>query len=286
MKPFQKVIKYGAIAFGLYLCFIIISAIVFIITTVSGIFLGANTLKQYQHDSKKVEISSFEEKYDDIQNLNIELDASELVVKTGEEFKIEVHNATNKFYSKLEGNTLKIRDNRSGIKLFNISEENVPEIILYIPQDCQFDNVKIEAGINETYIENINAKEIKIDTGVGKFTIDNIQSDYLNIDGGAGETIINNAKLNKIDLDIGVGKFVINIDDVENAKVEAGIGQLILNINQNKEDYKINAETGIGNLLIDGQNVKGDTSIGTGNKYIKVEAGVGEIQVNFLQNTL
>lgn len=286
MKPFQKVIKYGAIAFGLYLCFIIISAIVFIITTVSGIFLGANTLKQYQYDNKKVEISSFEEKYDEIQNLNIELDASELVVKTGEEFKIEVHNVTNKFYSKLEGNTLKIRDNRSGIKLFNISEENVPEIILYIPQDCQFDNVKIEAGINETYIENIKAKEIKIDTGIGKFTIDNIQSDYLNIDGGAGETIINNAKLNKIDLDIGVGKFVINIDDVENAKVEAGIGQLILNINQNKEDYKINAETGIGNLLIDGQNVKGDTSIGTGNKYIKVEAGVGEIQVNFLQNTL
>lgn len=286
MKPFQKVIKYGAIAFGLYLCFIIISAIVFIITTISGIFLGVNTLRQYSHDNEQIITSSFEEKYDDIQNLNIKLDASKLVIKTGEEFKVEVDKPTNKFYSKLEGNTLKIRDNRSGIKLFNISEEDVPEIIVYIPQNCKFDNVEIEAGINETYIENIKAKEIKIDTGVGKFTIDNIESDNLNIDGGAGETIINNAKLNKIDLDVGVGKFVMNIDDVENAKVEAGIGQLILNINQKKEEYKINAETGLGNLLIDGQNVKGDTSIGSGNKYIKVEAGVGEIQVNFLQNTL
>lgn len=34
MKPFQKVIKYGAIALAIYLSIMIISVIVFIITTI------------------------------------------------------------------------------------------------------------------------------------------------------------------------------------------------------------------------------------------------------------
>ena len=40
MTPFQKVIKYGAIAFAIYLCIMIISMIIFGITCIFGISVG------------------------------------------------------------------------------------------------------------------------------------------------------------------------------------------------------------------------------------------------------
>jgi len=43
MTSLQKVIKYGAMAFGFYLVFVIISAIVFGITTIFGISFGINS---------------------------------------------------------------------------------------------------------------------------------------------------------------------------------------------------------------------------------------------------
>ena len=59
MTPLQKGIKYGAIAFGFYLVFVILSAIIYGITAIFGISIGINTYKSYTTQEETV-ISSFE----------------------------------------------------------------------------------------------------------------------------------------------------------------------------------------------------------------------------------
>lgn len=286
MTPLQKVIKYGAIAFGFYLVFVILSAIIFGITAIFGIFLGINTYKSYTTKEEMI-IESFEETFEDVGNLDVKLNVSKLTIKTGDEFRVEVKNPTDEFYCNMDGDTLKIRDERSNANLFNFSNEDViPEIILYIPQNQEFSNIEMEAGVNETYIEKIVADKVDIETGVGKFTIGEVKADVANISGGAGETNIEKSTLNELKLEAGVGKFVINSEISEEAKIDAGVGQLIVNLEGNKENYKVKTSTGLGNLLVDGKKAEDNQIIGDGNSYIKVEAGVGEVQINFLENNI
>lgn len=286
MTPLQKVIKYGAIAFGFYLVFVILSAIIFGIVTIFGVFLGIDTYKSYT-TKEEVIMESFEETFESASNLDIKLNVSKLTIKIGDEFRVEVKNPTDEFYCKIDGDTLKIRDERANVNLFNFSSDDViPEIILYIPQNQEFSNIEIEAGVNETYIEKIVADKVDIETGVGKFTIGNIEADVANISGGAGETNIEKSTLKELKLEAGVGKFVINSKISEEAKIDAGVGQLIVNLEGNKESYKVKASTGLGSLLVDGKKAEDNQIIGDGSSYIKVEAGVGEVQINFLEDNI
>lgn len=286
MTPLQKVIKYGAIAFGFYLVFVILSAIIFGIVTIFGVFLGIDTYKSYT-TKEEVIMESFEETFESANNLDIKLNVSKLTIKTRDEFRVEVKNPTDEFYCKMDGDTLKIRDERSNVNLFNFSNDDViPEIILYIPQNQEFSNIEIETGVNETYIERVVADKVDIETGVGKFTIGDIEADVANISGGAGETNIEKSTLKELKLEAGVGKFVINSKISEEAKIDAGVGQLIVNLDGNKENYKVKTSTGLGSLLVDGKKAEDNQIIGDGSSYIKVEAGVGEVKINFLESNI
>lgn len=286
MTPLQKVIKYGAIAFGFYLVFVILSAIIFGIATIFGVFFGIDAYKSYT-TKEEVIIESFEETFESANNLDIKLNVSKLTIKTGDEFRVEVRNSTDDFYCKMDGDTLKIRDKKSNVNLFNFSNNDVmPEIILYIPQNQKISNIEIETGINETYIEKIVADKIDIEAGVGKFTIGEIKADVANISGGAGETNVEKSTLNELKLEAGVGKFVINSEILQEAKIHAGVGQLIVNLEGNKESYKVKASTGLGSLLVDDKKAEDNQIIGDGSSYIKVEAGVGEVQINFLEKNV
>lgn len=284
MTSLQKVIKYGAMAFGFYLVFVIISAIVFGITTIFGISFGINTYKSLNNENS--EIPSFTQSFEDVNSLDIELDVSKLYIKKGNEFKVEVDKPTNKFYCKMNQDTLKIKDNRSKVGLFNFSDDVVPEITIYIPENQELDKIELDAGVNETYIEKLVADKVDIETGVGKFIADEINTDILKIEGGAGETKIQNSNVRELKLDAGVGKFVINSKILDEAQIDAGVGQLIVNLEGNKDDYKVKTSTGLGNLLVDGKKASDEQIIGDGNCYVKVEAGVGEVQVNFIKNNI
>ena len=285
MTSLQKVIKYGAMAFGFYLAFVILSAIVFGVISVFGIFVGIDAYKTYT-TKEEVVMTSFEEVYENVNDLDIKLDVSKLSIKIGNEFKVQVNNPTNGFYCKMDGDSLKIRDQRNNINIFDFSDEVIPEIIIYIPDGKKLNDVELKAGVSETYIEKLNTNEANIETGVGKFIIADIEADIANISGGAGEVSVENSVINELKLEAGVGKFVINSEIKEEAKLEAGVGQLIVNLKGNKEDYKVKTNTGIGNVLVNNQKVGDNQIVGAGNRYIKVEAGVGEVKINFSEDNI
>lgn len=285
MTTLQKVIKYGAIAFGFYLAFVILSAIIFGIMAIFGVSIGLDAYKTYT-TTNEVTTSFFEETFQNVKSLEIKLDVSKLNIKNGNEFKVQVTNPTNKFYCEMDGDTLKIKDKRKNVNFFNFSAEVIPEIIVYVPENQKLDNIEINAGISESYIEKLVANEIDIETGVGKFLVGNLEADLLNIKGGAGEANIENSTVNEIELEAGVGKFIINSEILEEAEIKAGVGQLIVNLQGEKHNYKVKTNTGLGRLLVDGKESQDNQIIGDGDSYIKVEAGVGEVRVDFIENSI
>ena len=287
MKPFQKVIKYGAMAFAIYLAVMIISIIIFGLTAIFGIGVGIEKISNnIGNSTNNKELLTYTEEYTGIESLDIDLSKSGLEIKTGDSFKVEFINVSKDLSTKLNdsGKELKIEDET--LKLFeNVNSES--KIIVYIPNDYELRSVKLDlVGVSGAYIEGFKAEKLEVDVGAGKYEINNVQVTTAEVDSGAGETYINNSTFDNLEFNAGVGQVTINCKVINKGEIESGVGKLEANLIGTKDNYKVRAETGIGNLTVDGNKVRYGEIIGNGCTNINVEAGIGETAINFVEETI
>ncbi len=279
MTTAQKIIKYLAIAFAIFLIINIISGILWAIFGVSFIF----GLQNWENDTIREHSVITNYEYSDIDTLNreietldIDIDFSNLIIKKGEEFKVEGDNN----YIKCRQDNRTVHIEETNHHWFH--KNNSGELIIYIPENLEFDKVKISTGAGKIDIERIEARRLSLEIGAGETHIRELEvKDKADIDGGAGRVTILSGNINDLDLDMGVGKVKLNAKLTGSTDIEAGIGELGVNINAPKEDYKIKASKGIGSVTIDGEGISDDTIYGNGENYIKINGGIGSIKVKF-----
>ncbi len=278
MTSFQKIIKYGAIAFAIYLCFLIIGMIIFGITAIFGITTGLEMFENRKDDVAM--ITKWEQEYTNITTMDINLSVCKLAIKKGDMLKVDVSNVSDQFKCEEEENKLKIEDKNLQKSIFDTIDYK-PEVTIYIPETMGFEEVTIETGVNETNIEYLKADKINLEMGVGKYQVDSLSAKYAKIEAGAGEANINHANIKELKLDGGVGKLVLTSKITKKADINSGVGKMELNLIGLPTDYKIKAETGLGNFVVNGQKIKNNQTLGNGEATIKVDAGVGETVINF-----
>lgn len=287
MRPFQKVIKYGAMAFAIYLAVMIISIIIFAITAIFGIGVGIEKISNnIGNSTNNSELLTYTEEYTGIESLDIDLSKSGLEIKQGDNFKVEFVNVSKDLSTKLNnsGKELKIEDET--LRLFeNVNSES--KVIVYVPKDYKLRSVKLDlVGVSGAYVEGFETEKLEIDIGAGKYQINNVQATIAEIDSGAGETYINNSTFDNLEFSAGVGQAAINCKVNNKGEIESGVGKLEVNLIGTKDNYKVRAETGIGNLTIDGNKVRDGEIVGNGATNINVEAGIGQTTINFVEETI
>lgn len=294
MTTFQKIIKYGAIAFGIYLCVIIISAIIFTLTAIFGITIGISQLEESWNNSNDIVNSNSNEitesqsyDYTDIKKLDVELSLCKFDIVVDNtltnNLKVEIRNGSNKIYSEQSGSNLKIEDDTITSMDFFKSRNIVPEIIISIPDNYEFESADIKVSINESNIEQLYGKKVKIETGGGRVVIKDIVADELDIEGGAGEIIVENSRAERLDFEAGVGNAEITTEVMNRADIDSGVGKLELNLLGDRDNYMIIPSVGIGAVIVDNEKAVSKNVIGSGNQKISIDAGVGEVVVNFAQ---
>lgn len=263
ITTFQKVIKYLALAFAVYLIFIIFTCIISVGRGITGVF---DKTERKSHTTELKNSNSY---------LDVNLAASNLKIKNGNEFKVKTNSDTIAITEK--DNKIIVKETK---KHWNFSKK-APNVTITIPSNTKFDDVYIETGAGKLDIEEIKAKNLKLKLGAGKINIDNIESDNSNIETGAGSLTINNGILNNAIIDGGVGKINITAQITGNSKIETGIGSINVNLLSNQNDYKIEFEKGLGSIEYNGKDIKNsETTVGNGSNFIKVEGGIGSIVVN------
>lgn len=286
MTTFQKIIKYAAIAFGAYLCVMIISAIILGITTIFGITAGINAIEESTYNNTEI-IESANYEYTNIEKLDIELGMCKLNIKNDDtltdKIKVEMKNTSDKIYCKQTGNELKIEDDKNVSINFFKNRDTVPEITIYIPENQTFTNVDLDVSINDSNIEKINGNKVKIKAGSGRCIVKDILAKELEVEGGAGEFIIENSKTEKLDLEAGIGNTIITTEILNVADIDSGVGRLELNLLGNKENYTIKPSVGIGGVTVDNEKTENNKVIGNGSQRVSIDAGVGEVVVNFIR---
>ncbi len=259
MTSIQKVIKVLAICLAIFIILNIVSGILFCLS-----FIGA--MGKTSNNNTK----TFMQTYEDVNNIEIEIASANMIIKSGEEFKVEAYDMTDSFTSKLRNGNLKITET----KVWNFVNNLSGTVTVYIPEEI--DKLDIDSGAGKIEINDISTNYTRIDQGAGKLTIQNSKFGSSQIDGGAGETIIKSSELYNLKLDAGVGRIDLEAKILGNSKIECGVGEMNINLLGSEDDYNITAEKGIGRLRINGIE---RSTYGTGNNKIKLEGGIGSIEV-------
>lgn len=267
MSRLQKIIKYLALAFAMFLTFSIISGIMYGFSFL-GHILGDDE-KSITEKLNNLEIN------DDTLLLDVNVSSSNIIIKNGETFKAETNNKY--INSKQDKNKLYIKE-----KKHNWFQNNNSELIIYVPNDFVFDGVSIETGAGKVNIDTLSTKQLYLNLGAGKVDINNLTVfENTKIDGGAGEININALSMNNLDLDMGVGKLSLTSKLTGNNKIDSGVGAIDLSLIGSLEDYKISLDKGIGKATISGDNMKDDYTYGTGVNKIDIDGGIGSINIDF-----
>lgn len=276
MTTVQKIIKYFAIAFAIFLIVSIISLILFGVYALSG-FLGLKDNSKINVSSNMQTVNIGDEEnivnLTDITSLDIEVKYTNLIIKNGDTFYYETNNDNITY--KQNHNTVKIEE--KGKWLFSDTESN---LIIYIPENFDLNKIDIEAGAGKVEIENLNADNLDFELGAGEASILNLNiRNNTKLEGGAGRLNILDGNINNLDLDMGIGEVNINSFITGNSDIDAGIGILNLNLQGSKADYRIVTDKGVGNLKINGENISGAYSYGEGKNLIKIDEGIGNINI-------
>lgn len=271
MTTFQKVIKYLALGFAAFLIFLIVSGVFGILSSFSSV-LGLQ--KEDNVIADKINERNFKDT--EINSLDIEVAFTNLIVKKGTSLQMK----TNQKNIHFEQNNQKLQIKEKNHQWF--SKDNKGSLVIYVPDDLVFENIKINAGVGKIQIENMNTKKLSLMLGAGETTIDKLMvTDKCKIESGAGKVSILSGNINQFDLEVGIGDFEATALVTGNSKINAGIGNLELTLQGSKKDYQIQAEKGVGTIKIGDKKVEDNYSYGNGDNLIKLEGGIGNIHVHF-----
>lgn len=261
MNQANKVIKYIAIAFAIFL----------ILNIVSGIIYGFSFVGNIFNDDEPIDLKTLEINQN-IKNIDIDVKNVNITVKTSDLFGIETNN---KYISYTQDNDeLSIKENK------HFWLKNNTDLIIYIPP-IALGNFKIKTGAGKVVVDNLIANDLKLNLGAGKVEITSLEVlNNAKIDGGAGEISIKDGIINNLDMDMGVGKVSINSKLLGDNEIDAGVGELNLNLTGSENDYSITVDKGIGSIKLSGNNIKNGV-YGNGNNKIDIDGGVGSIKINF-----
>ena len=274
MTTLQKIIKYFATIFAVFLIITIISAIL------SGgqVLLSAFGLINENSNivMEDLKVISSEEK--EVSTLKIDLTSTNLEIKTGEIFKVETNNSKITFIN--DNGSVKIKEkNRNWLN--NNNKES--KLIIYIPENMiLLDETKIETSAGKIKIEKLNTQGLYLNLGAGDVYIENvIVTSETKIDSGVGKIELKYCEMNNLKANLGMGEFVFSGKLTGKSEMNSGVGAINVDLMDNKKNYTVDVSKGIGNVTLDGQKLEMDILYGTGENYLYIDGGIGEIKIRF-----
>ena len=265
MTALQKVIKYLAMAFAIFLTVTIIGGILSAVGLLGGIFSG-NTVTE---DMRTYSVTA------QINNLNIRVNAADLYIKEGDAFSVE----SNLKHLKVEekGDTLSIEETK---KLMGTYTGAV--LTIYVPAGTVFDNASLTTGAGRLTIESLSSGTLDFELGAGDVSITNlVATKSADIEGGAGRITVSGGGLRDLELEMGVGQLNLTSALSGDCQLDMGIGEANITLIGDKEDYKLDLEKGLGNICVDGKAVSDYGSSGNGTNKVEINGGIGSIHIEF-----
>ena len=253
-------------------------AVILIIMIIGGILSATGiigTILSPSDSDAPVDALTF--RTEDIYELDIEVGSAGISILKGDSIRIEAD--SDSFKIKEKNGKISI-DEKSGLFLLDTEKR----ITIYLPEDFYFQKASLETGASGISGELLNTQYLELEIGAGLIELDELNvTKKADIDCGAGEFNLKKGTITNLDFSLGVGSADISAELKSNADIENGVGDLKLKLTDSKDNYTFRVETGLGRISYDGAAVKGDTHLGSGAVNVKLEGGVGNVDIGFAQ---
>ena len=272
MTTTQKIIKYLAIAFALFLVISIFS-IIFglsreIISSINNDKKDSKLLEEYTTISNNV---------NNIESFKIDISNDDSEIKEGEKFEVKTNDPDVKFYH--ENSKVKIKTDKTFS--WHLSNSSRGTIIIYLPNEFNISELDLNLGAGKIDIDKIFVETLLMDLGAGTMTAKEINVyEKATINGGAGNINIYSGTINNLNLKLGAGNASIESDLTGSNTLTTGVGKLNLGLSRSKDNYKFDISKGLGNIILNDFDVSEDILIGDGEAKIKISGAVGNIIIN------
>lgn len=272
MTTTQKIIKYLAIAFALFLVISIFS-IIFglsreIISSINSDKKDSELLEEYTTISNNV---------NNIESFKIDISNDDIEIKKGEKFEVKTNDPDVKFYH--ENSIVKIKSDKTFS--WHLSNSSRGTIIIYLPNEFNISELDLNLGAGKIDIDKLFVETLLMDLGAGTMTAKEINVyEKAAINGGAGNININSGTINNLNLKLGAGNASIQSDLTGSNTLTTGVGKLNLGLSRSKDNYRFDINKGLGNIILNDFDVSEDTLIGDGETKIKINGAVGNIIIN------
>lgn len=272
MTTTQKIIKYLAIAFALFL----------VISIFSIIFgLSREIISSINNDKKESELleeyTTISNNVNNIESFKIDISNDDIEIKEGEKFEVKTNDPDVKFYH--ENSKVKIKTDKTFS--WHLSNSSRGTIIIYLPNESNISELDLNLGAGKIDIDKIFVETLLMDLGAGTMTTKEINVyEKATINGGAGNINIYSGTINNLNLKLGAGNASIQSDLTGSNTLTTGVGKLNLGLSRSKDNYKFDISKGLGNIILNDFDVSEDILIGDGEAKIKISGAIGNIIIN------
>ena len=272
MTTTQKIIKYLAIAFALFL-------VISIFSTIFGLSHEIITsIKNDKKESKLLEeYTTISNNINSVESFKIDISNDDIEIKEGEKFEVKTNDPDVKFYH--ENSIVEIKSDKTFS--WHINNSSRGTIIIYLPNEFNISELDLNLGAGKIDIDKIFVETLLMDLGAGTMTAKEINVyEKATISGGAGNININSGTINNFNLKLGAGNASIQSDLTGSNTLTTGVGKLNLGLSRSKDNYRFDINKGLGNIILNDFDVSENTLIGDGETKIKINGAVGNIIIN------
>lgn len=277
MTGFQKFIKYAAIAFGIYLSI----TIVLVLLGIAREFVGASRndeFKDLTRDREEYHTENITRTYENIKNLEINVEETELIIKNGDTFRIDGTNIPDRMEIKQDGDRLKVSDEELPS---DFSDENMV-VTIYVPEDIKLDTIDLEINYVPADIQKLNTANLKLDIYNNYCEIDEIIADNMEFKNEEGNIDIYDAEIGRLLFDSESGVEDVSLDITGNAEINLEYSYTDMNLIGAQEDYQISTRNQSGNIYVDGETITSNAETwGSGNTKINLDNVHADIFITF-----
>ena len=281
MTGFQKFIKYAAIAFGIYLSITIVLALLGI---ARGLVRASENdeFKDIVTDREEYKTEDITRTYENIRNLEVNVEETELIIRNGDTFRIEGTNIPDRMEIEQEGNQLSISDEELPSSFF----DGNMVMTIYIPEDTKLDTIDLEINYVPADIQKLNATNLKLDIYNNYCEIDEIIADNMEFKNEEGNIDIYNAEIGRLLFDSESGVEDVSLDITENAEINLEYSYTDMNLIGKQEAYQISTKNQAGNIYIDGETITSNAETwGSGSTKINLDNVNADIFISFREAT-
>lgn len=272
---------------------------VFLIIGFAGIGLGLILLIPVISNGftlKDVPTYSFEESFDGIESLDINIDFGDVAIVRGNEFRVEADHLFEsiEFTAEADNGVLTIRDDvDEAINLFDFQIPTVfvlgdrlePEITITVPEDFVADDIYFELSAGRLQADDIRSKTGSFIVSAGEIVINHLEvsgeSDYRI---GIGHMKLEQLDAKDITVDCGIGDIDIEGTIIGENYISCGIGSVRLDLDGDEDDYSYEIDSNIGKFAINGDNYHNNrydrNADGNGLGSFTMDCGIGNITLD------